>query len=126
MHLCAGLLLFIGSIALSGAALVWKAPLDAFVHPGRYAITPGDLLPPSIFVSRVTEAGFEPMTVQFDPARTGPVMVIARRDPGTAGARPDFMTAYLDSTTGGLFDIANNRASWFGLLHRFHEKPDDP
>src|SRR5277367_4632233 len=123
VHLCigAGLLLLLGSIALSGAALVWKTPLDAMIHPGRYGITPGEAEPPSVFVARVAETSLDPMTIQFDPTGSGPVVVTARRSTTAPDARPNFMTVYLDPPTGQVLDIVDNRTSWFGLLHRFHE-----
>jgi uncharacterized iron-regulated membrane protein len=122
VHLCvgAGLLLLLGSIALSGALLVWKTPIDAMLHPGRYATTPGPAMPPSAYLTRVTGAGFEPINIQFGE-NGGPIVVIARRGDGGHGGRPDFMTVYLDPPTARIIDIVDPRTSLFGLLHRFHE-----
>jgi len=121
LHLCigAGLLLLLGSIAISGALLVWKAPLDAIFNPSRYAITPGEPQPPSVFVASVAKTGLEPVAIQLDPAGRA-IVVIARRG-APAGARPNFMTVYLDPPTGRVLDVVDNRTSFFGLLHRFHE-----
>ena len=34
-----GLMVLLVPIAVSGALLVWHDPLDALLHPGRYAVT---------------------------------------------------------------------------------------
>jgi hypothetical protein len=75
----AGLLLLLGSIALSGALLAWKAPLDALLHPARYAITQGTARAPSAYLKSVADSGLEPLNIQFPEAERGPIVVTARR-----------------------------------------------
>jgi uncharacterized iron-regulated membrane protein len=122
VHLCigAGLLLLLGSIALSGALLVWKTPIDAMLHSARYATTLGVAKAPSAYVSRVIETGFEPINIQFGE-NGGPIDVTARRESGENGARPNFVAVYLDPPTNRVLDVVDIRTSLFGLLHRFHE-----
>jgi len=100
---------------------MWKAPLDALMHPDRYAITPGAAQSPSIYIARVAATDFQPQTIQYDASGSGPVIVTARRNAIVPGARPDFMMVYFDPPTGRVLDVVDPRTSMFGLLHRFHE-----
>ena len=123
VHLCigAGLFVLLVPIAISGALLVWKEPLDALLHPARYAATPGAAQPASVYLARVVGAGLEPMSVRFPDSDGWPVVVNARRPGRESNARPSLVMVYIDPPTGRMLDVVDFRTSLFGLLHRFHE-----
>src|SRR6185436_3111506 len=55
-------------ISLSGALLVWHDHLDAIVNPDRYAVTQGQVQPPSALLASASAAlgrGFEPVVVRM-------------------------------------------------------------
>jgi uncharacterized iron-regulated membrane protein len=128
IHLCigAGLLILLVPIAISGALLVWKDPLDALIHPSRYAVTAGPAQAPSVYIARAVDAGFEPIAVRFPDGVGRPVVVNARRgggerDENERGARPSLFMIYIDPPSGRVLDVVDFRTSLFGLIHRFHE-----
>jgi uncharacterized iron-regulated membrane protein len=108
-------------ISLSGSLLVWREPLDALLHPARYATTgPALALPAATYLANAQAAVTDELAVtalQFPHAPGWPVTVTAR--PHTAARR--LVTVYLDPPTGRVLDVVDFRASFLGLMHRFHE-----
>jgi len=51
-----GLTVLLVPIAVSGALLVWHDPLDALLHPSRYAVTGTQLTQPSAYLASATAA----------------------------------------------------------------------
>jgi len=50
------LMVLLVPIAVSGALLVWHDPLDALLHPARYAVTGTQLVQPSAYLASATAA----------------------------------------------------------------------
>jgi uncharacterized iron-regulated membrane protein len=123
VHLCigAGLFVLLVPIAISGALLVWKEPLDALIHPARYAVTRGAAQAGSVYLARAIEAGLEPVAVHLPENDGRPVIINARHGGGERGGRPNLFMVYIDPPTGRILDVVDFRTSLFGLLHRFHE-----
>jgi len=119
-----GLMVLLIPISLSGAFLVWHDEIDAVVHPGRYAVTGGDVgLLPSAYLANATavlERGLRPVAIRF-PARARPVTVMARGVPRAEGGPPRVVTVYLDPPSGRVLDVVDFRSSLVGIVHRFHE-----
>jgi uncharacterized iron-regulated membrane protein len=118
-----GLMVLLIPISVSGGLLVWRDAIDAAINPGRYAVTGADAaLPAATYLANaaaVIGQGMQPTALRFPPEPGSPVTVTAR---GRAeGAPPRIVTAYLDPPTGRVLDVADFRASFVGILHRFHE-----
>jgi uncharacterized iron-regulated membrane protein len=115
------LMVLLVPISLSGSLLILREPLDALLHPARYATTgPGTALPAAAYLANAqTAAGPEHQVtaLQFPYAAGSPVTVTAR---SRAAARR-LVTVYLDPPTGRVLDVVDFRISFLGLLHRFHE-----
>ena len=76
-----GLTVLLVPIAVSGALLVWHDPLDAVIHPSRYAVTGTQLLQPSAYLASATAAldgSAQPVGVRFPEDEGWPVIVTAR------------------------------------------------
>lgn len=120
-----GLMALLIAISLSGAFLVWHDEIDAVVHPGRYAVTGGEVaLPPSVYLANATaalERGVRPVAIRFPAGPERPVTVAARAGPRTEGGPPRVVTVYLDPPTGRVLDVVDFRSSLVGIVHRFHE-----
>jgi uncharacterized iron-regulated membrane protein len=115
------LMVLLVPISLSGSLLVWREPLDALLHPTRYATTgPEVALPAATYLANAQAAVGHELQVtalQFPHEAGRPMTVTAR--PRAAGRR--LVTVYLDPPTGRMLDVVDFRASFLGLLHRFHE-----
>src|SRR5262245_56752517 len=110
-------------VAVSGALLVWKDELDALIHPARYAVTGGELLAASRYVTSAQTSlasGFRPVAVRFPADASRPVIVLARGQ-RMADRPPPLFFVYLDPPTARVLEVVDFRASLFGFLHRFHE-----
>ena len=111
-------------IAVSGALLVWHDPLDALIHPSRYAVTGTQLLQPSAYLASATAAldgSAQPVGVRFPEDEGWPVIVMARGAPRVEGGPIRFVNVYLDPPTARTLDVVDFRSSLIGWLHRFHE-----
>jgi uncharacterized iron-regulated membrane protein len=118
-----GLALPLVPIALSGALLVWHDPLDAVLHPARYAVTGSQFAQPSAYLASaraVLDPAVQPVTVRYPQSDGWPVMVQARGARG-GGGPPRFLIVYLDPPSARVLDIVDFRTSLIGILHRFHE-----
>ena len=114
-----GLMVLLIPISLSGGLLVWRDAIDAKLNPARYATTGVDVaLPASTYLANAAaERGVLPTALRFPSEPGAPVTVAARG--GEGGRR--FITVYLDPPTGRVLDVADSRATFVGMLHRFHE-----
>jgi uncharacterized iron-regulated membrane protein len=119
-----GLMVLLVPISVSGALLVWHDPLDALLHPGRYAVTGTQLVEPSAYLASAAaalEGSAQPAAVRF-PADAGwPVIVMARGAPRADGGPTRIVNVYLDPPTARALDVVDFRSSLIGWLHRFHE-----
>jgi uncharacterized iron-regulated membrane protein len=128
VHLWLGVGLFVLLVPLgvSGALLVWHDPLEALMHPGRFAVSDsGATLPPSAYLAASRAAFSDRATVSQIrmPQEAGdPVVVSARINGQTLapGARPQSLTAWLDPATGRVLDTANTRNELVNVMHRLH------
>ena len=126
IHLVIGLSVGLLSalIGASGAVLVWRDQIDGLLHPARYAVTAGpSALAPSAYVASARLAlgsGFQEVAVRY-PANDSAPVTVTMRDGARGSAGPQLMTAYIDPPTGRVLDTADARASFLGILHRFHE-----
>jgi uncharacterized iron-regulated membrane protein len=115
------LMVLLVPISLSGSLLVWREPLDALLHPARYATTgPEMALPAAAYLANAQAAVGRELQVtalQFPHAAGRPVTVTAR---SRTGARR-LVTVYLDPPTARVIDVVDFRASFLGFVHRFHE-----
>ena len=119
-----GLTVLLVPIAVSGALLVWHDPLDALLHPSRYAVTGTQLLQPSAYLASATAAldgSAQPVGVRFPEDEGWPVIVMARGAPRVEGGPIRFVNVYLDPPTARTLDVVDFRSSLIGWLHRFHE-----
>ena len=119
-----GLMVLLVPIAVSGALLVWHDPLDALLHPSRYAVTGTQLLQPSAYLASATAAldgSAQPVGVRFPEDEGWPVIVMARGAPRVEGGPIRFVNVYLDPPTARTLDVVDFRSSLIGWLHRFHE-----
>jgi uncharacterized iron-regulated membrane protein len=119
-----GLMILLVPIAVSGALLVWHDPLDAVIHPSRYAVTGTQLLQPSAYLAGATaalEGSAQPAAVRFPEDEGWPVIVMARGAPRVEGGPMRFINIYLDPPTARTLDVVDFRSSLIGWLHRFHE-----
>jgi uncharacterized iron-regulated membrane protein len=118
------LMLLLVPIAVSGALLVWHDPLDALLHPARYAVTGTQLVQPSAYLASATAAlagSAQPVAVRFPADEGWPVIVMARGAPPVEGGPIRFVNVYLDPPTARALDVVDFRSSLIGWLHRFHE-----
>jgi uncharacterized iron-regulated membrane protein len=118
------LMVLLVPIAVSGALLVWHDPLDALLHPSRYAVTGTQLVQPSAYLASATAAldgGAQPVAVRFPEDEGWPVIVMARGAPRVEGGPIRFVNVYLDPPTARTLDVVDFRSSLIGWLHRFHE-----
>ena len=119
-----GLTVLLVPIAVSGALLVWHDPLDALLHPSRYAVTGTQLMQPSAYLASATAAldgSAQPVGVRFPADEGWPVIVMARGAPRVEGGPIRFVNVYLDPPTARTLDVVDFRSSLIGWLHRFHE-----
>jgi uncharacterized iron-regulated membrane protein len=119
-----GLMVLLVPIAVSGALLVWHDPLDALLHPARYAVTGTQLVQPSAYLASATAAlpgSAQPVAVRFPADEGWPVIVMARGAPRVEGGPIRFVNVYLDPPTARALDVVDFRSSLIGWLHRFHE-----
>jgi uncharacterized iron-regulated membrane protein len=119
-----GLIILLVPMSVSGALLVWHDPLDALIHPSRYAVSGADVAPPSTYLSgakAALDAGVQLIAVRFPEQSGWPVTVLARAGERTEGRPPRLLTVYLDPPTGRVLDVVDFRSSLIGFLHRFHE-----
>jgi uncharacterized iron-regulated membrane protein len=119
-----GLMVLLVPIAVSGALLVWHDPLDALLHPARYAVTGTQLVQPSAYLASATAAlagSAQPVAVRFPADEGWPVIVMARGAPPVEGGPTRFVNVYLDPPTARALDVVDFRSSLIGWLHRFHE-----
>ena len=82
------LMVLLVPIAVSGALLVWHDPLDALLHPARYAVTGTQLVQPSAYLASATAAlagSAQPVAVRFPADEGWPVIVMARGAPPVEG-----------------------------------------
>ena len=118
------LMVLLVPIAVSGALLVWHDPLDALLHPARYAVTGTQLVQPSAYLASATAAlagSAQPVAVRFPADEGWPVIVMARGAPPVEGGPTRFVNVYLDPPTARALDVVDFRSSLIGWLHRFHE-----
>ena len=109
-----GLMVLLVPIAVSGALLVWHDPLDALLHPGRYAVTGTQLVQPSAYLASATaalEGSAQPVAVRFPADEGWPVMVMARGAPRVEGGPIRFVNVYLDPPTARALDVVDFRSS---------------
>ena len=112
-----GLTVLLVPIAVSGALLVWHDPLDALIHPSRYAVTGTQLAQPSAYLASATAAldgSAQPVGVRFPADEGWPVIVMARGAPRVEGGPIRFVNVYLDPPTAA--DARRGRFSF--LAHR--------
>jgi uncharacterized iron-regulated membrane protein len=127
LHLWVGVGLAVGLIplSLSGAALVWRAPLERALHAERYAISgPRAELPLSAYVAAARGAlGVEARLSQVRlPQRPGdPVVAVGRMPSPDTGTRPRSLTVWIDPPTGKVLARGETARDPTLLLHRFHE-----
>jgi len=118
------LALLLVPISVSGALLVWHDHLDALIHPGRYAVSGTQLMPPSAYLASAGPAlgdnPAQPAAVRFPESDGWPVVVMARA-PRTESSPPRLVNVYLDPPTARVLDVVDFRSSLIGFLHRFHE-----
>jgi uncharacterized iron-regulated membrane protein len=118
-----GLLVLLVPIAASGALLVWRSEVDALLNPGRYAVTGAAVAQmPSVYLAAARAAlghDLQAVALRFPDAAGAPVTVLAR--PADPAAPRRFITVYLDPPTARVLDVADFRASFVGVVHRFHE-----
>ncbi len=119
-----GLMVLLVPTAVSGALLVWHDPLDALIHPGRYAVSGRQVVQPSAYLASAAaalETSARPVAVRF-PADDGwPVVVMARGAPSAKSGPARIVNVYLDPPTARVLDVVDFRSSFMGWLHRFHE-----
>ncbi len=118
--LCLAILII--PLSLSGAALVWREPLDRLINAERYRTTGSALVAPETYVAaaervlpagqRIAELGLpegdEPVTVGAtgsEPARRGP---------------PARTTVYLDPPTARVLAVAPRSGGVLRFLHVLH------
>jgi uncharacterized iron-regulated membrane protein len=123
-----GLAILLIPISISGGLLVFHDAFDAALNPHRYAVSgPQMALPPSDYLARAREAvagepdDVRPTALRLPTEPGAPVQVQARAQKTEAGARPRFITVFLDPPTGRVLDVMEFRKSLFGFLHVFHE-----
>ncbi len=119
-----GLLIPFAIIGVTGSLLVWHEPLERVLEPHRYEVSAGPSLPLAQHIESARGALDENFIVTgVRPAEhaADPVTVQARakgRPP--EGQRPETRTIWLDPATGDVLDVANTRASAFGIMHVLH------
>ena len=98
-----GLALLLIPISISGGLLVWHDEIDALLTPQRYAVTGAQVaLPPSAYLAKAAEAvaadsqKLQATGLRYPEAPGWPVRVVTRGQPGENGARPRFVTVFLD------------------------------
>ena len=119
-----GLMVLLVPISVSGALLVWHDPLDALLHPGRYAVTGTQLVEPSAYLASAAaalEGSAQPVAVRFPADEGWPVIVMGRGAPRADGGPIRIVNVYLDPPTARALDVVDFRSSLIGWLHRFHE-----
>ncbi len=121
-----GLFLLLVPIGVSGALLVWHHPLEALMHPQRFAVSKGDAgLAPSAYLAASRAAFGDRATVSQIrmPEEPGDPVVVSGRINGQTlapGERPQSLTAWLDPATGRVLDTANTRNELVNVMHRLH------
>ncbi len=123
-----GLALLLIPISISGGLLVYYDEIDALLSPQRYAVTGTQAaLPPSAYLSKAAEAtaadlgNLRATGLRYPEASGRPVRVVTRAQQTEPGARPRFVTVFLDPPTAAVLDVMEFRDSFIGFLHVFHE-----
>lgn len=128
VHLWIGVGLFVAlvPIGLSGAFLVWHDPIDAALHPQRFAVARNDTtLAASAYLDAARKAfGDRAAVTQLRlPEEPGDPVVVSARvkgPPPGPGQRPATLTAWLDPATARVLDMADTRGEIIGVMHRLH------
>ncbi|MEJ0061168.1 MAG: PepSY-associated TM helix domain-containing protein [Terricaulis sp.] len=119
-----GLLIPFVLIGVTGSLLVWHDPLERQFEPQRYVTTDGPSLPLAAQLESARAAfgdAFAPTTVRAPEEAGDPIVVQARATARPVeGQRPETRTAWLDPATARVLDVANTRASAFGIMHVLH------
>jgi uncharacterized iron-regulated membrane protein len=130
VHLWIGvsLALLLIPISISGGLLVYHDEIDALLSPHRYAVTGAQVaLPPSTYLAKAAEAtsadlgNLQATGIRYPDAEGWPIRVVTRAQQVESGARPRFVTVFLDPPTAAVLDIMEFRNSLIGFLHVFHE-----
>lgn len=123
-----GLALLLIPISISGGLLVYHDGIDALLSPQRYAVTGAQVaLPPSAYLNKAAEAtaadlgNLRATGLRYPEASGWPVRVVTRAQRTEPGARPRFVTVFLDPPTAAVLDVMEFRNSFIGFLHVFHE-----
>lgn len=119
-----GLLIPFVIIGVTGSLLVWHEPMERWLEPHRYEVSEGAPLPLATHIEnaqRAVGADFVVTAVRPPEEAGDPVTVQARKTGRPPeGQRPETRTAWIDPATGRVLDIANTRASAFGIMHVLH------
>jgi uncharacterized iron-regulated membrane protein len=126
VHLWLGLtlLLPVGLIGLSGAALEFQDELGRLLAPQRYAVGAEAPVAASVLLERARAsagANFAVASLRF-PARNGdPVIANARGQGRPVEGRPtQGLRLWLDPASGRVLDSADPRGGLFGVAHQLH------
>ena len=124
VHKWIGLVLaaLIVPLSLSGAALVWREPLDRLLHPARYAVTGSAVRPPDDYV-RAAAPQLQPgeRVAQLSTPIEGPAVLFAA--PASASARPGppvRRMVYMDGRSARVLDVAMSDAGALRFVHVLH------
>jgi uncharacterized iron-regulated membrane protein len=123
-----GLALLLIPISISGGLLVYHDEIDVLLSPQRYAVTGAQVaLPPSAYLSKAAQAtaadlgNLQATGLRYPEASGWPIRVVTRAQQSEPGARPRFVTVFLDPPTAAVLDVMEFRNSFIGFLHVFHE-----
>jgi uncharacterized iron-regulated membrane protein len=119
-----GLLIPFAIIGVTGSLLVWHDPLERLLEPHRYEVSEGPSLPLAQQIESARAALDENFVVTGvrPPEEAGDPVTVQARKKGRPpeGQRPETRTLWLDPATAEVLDIANTRASAFGIMHTLH------
>lgn len=119
-----GLLIPFLILGVTGSLLVWHEDIERALEPQRYAVSDGPSLPLAAQIEAAQVAfgrDFIVNQVRLPEHGEGPIVVQARakaRPP--EGQRPATRSAWLDPATARVLDVADPRASAFGIMHTLH------
>ncbi|MCI1142552.1 PepSY domain-containing protein [Sphingomonas sp. WKB10] len=109
-------------LSLSGAALVWREPLDRLIHAERYSTSGTALLAPETYVAaaRRALAPGERISDLGLPEGDGPVTVSALGARAPRRGPPARTTVYLDPPTARVLAVAPRSGGVMRFLHVLH------
>ncbi len=120
-----GLLVVLVPISVTGAVLVWHAPLDRALYAQRYAVTGSTALQPVDVYVRAADrafAGRAKLTEIRLPQKAGDPIVAVGRLAGASGpgGRLRTLNVWIDPPTARVLDTAEVAKGFSMVLHRVH------